>query len=216
MRRWPTAPAAKSFPEFPVSATSAPSGSGTPAQRFLRDAATKSADLMHREIIAKNMESYDAAHLRGRGRFKDWEAVRDRCQAIKREAVNHLDQYLLQFESKVISRGGHVFWAEDAEQACAYICDLARRNGVGTVVKSKSMVTEEIELSAALERIGVKAWETDLGEYIVQLRHEPPYHIVTPAMHLNRKQIGDLFREQLEPGLSDDPVELMAAARRKL
>jgi L-lactate dehydrogenase complex protein LldF len=216
MRRWPTGLAANSFSEFPVSATSAPSGSGTPAQRFLRDAAVKSADLMHREIIAKNMESYDAAHLRGRGRFKDWEAARARCQAIKREAVNHLDHYLLQFENKVISRGGHVFWAEDAEQACAYICNLARRTGVKTVVKSKSMVTEEIELSAALERTGVKAWETDLGEYIVQLRHEPPYHIVTPAMHLNRKQIGDLFREQLEPGLSDDPVELMAAARRKL
>src|SRR5262249_61658889 len=88
----------------------------TPAQRFLRDAAAKSADLMHREIIAKNMESYDAAHLRGRGRFKDWEAARARWRAIKSEAVNQLDQYLLQFESKGISRGGHVFWADDAEQ----------------------------------------------------------------------------------------------------
>ena len=188
----------------------------TPAQRFLRDAALKSADLVHREIIRKNMESYDAAHLKGRARFQDWEAARRRCQEIKREAVNHLDRYLLQFEEKVMVRGGHVFWAEDAEQACAYICDLAQRRGVKTVVKSKSMVTEEIELSHALEKLGIKAWETDLGEYIVQLRHEPPYHIVTPAMHLNRTQIGDLFRQELEPNLSDDPVELMAAARRKL
>lgn len=189
---------------------------GTPAQRFLRDAAEKSADLTHREIIRFNMESYDSAHQRGRTRIKDWEAARRRCQEIKREAVNHLDQYLLQFEENVTSRGGHVFWAEDSEQACRYVCDLAARHGVKTVVKSKSMVTEEIELSTALGKIGVKAWETDLGEYIVQLRNEPPYHIVTPAMHLNRKQIGDLFRKELEPNVSDDPVELMAAARRKL
>ena len=188
----------------------------TPAQRFLRDAAIKSADLAHREIIRKNMESYDAAHRKGRARFHDWEAARRRCQQIKREAVNHLDRYLLQFEEKVTARGGHVFWAEDAEQACNYICDLALSRGVKTAVKSKSMVTEEIELSHALEKLGIKAWETDLGEYIVQLRHEPPYHIVTPAMHLNRTQIGDLFRRELEPNLSNDPVELMAAARRKL
>jgi L-lactate dehydrogenase complex protein LldF len=188
----------------------------TPAQRFLRAAAEKSADLVHREIIRFNMESYHAAHQRGRARFQDWDAARRRCQEIKREAVNHLDQYLLQFEEKVLARGGHVFWAEDSEQACGYICDLAQRKGVKTVVKSKSMVTEEIELSAALGRLGIMAWETDLGEYIVQLRHEPPYHIVTPAMHLNRKQIGELFRKELDPTVSDDPVELMAAARRKL
>ena len=90
------------------------------------------------------------------------------------------------------------------------------RHRVKTVVKSKSMVTEEIQLAAALEKVGATVWETDLGEYIVQLRKEPPYHIVTPAMHLNREQIGDLFREKLEPDLSNDPQELVAAARRKL
>lgn len=188
----------------------------TPARRFLRDAAEKSADLVHREIIRFNMESYHAAHQRGRMRIKDWEGARHRCQEIKREAVNNLDKYLLQFEQKVIARGGHVFWAEDSAQACAYVCDLAQRHAVKTVVKSKSMVTEEIGLAHALEKLGIKAWETDLGEYIVQLRNEPPYHIVTPAMHLNRKQIGQLFREKLEPTVSDDPAELIDAARRKL
>src|SRR6266550_3625675 len=93
--------------------------SSTPAQQFLRDAATKSADLVHRDIIRRNMESYDTAHLKGRGRFKDWEAARSKCQEIKREAVNHLDKYLLQFEEKVIAHGGHVFWASDGEEACA-------------------------------------------------------------------------------------------------
>jgi L-lactate dehydrogenase complex protein LldF len=191
--------------------------SQTAAQRFLQDAALKSADLVHREIIQRGMDSYDSAHLKGRARIKDWEAARQKCQEIKREAINHLDRYLLQFEEKVISRGGHVFWAANAEEACTYVKNLATRLGVRTVVKSKSMVTEEIHLSPALEKVGIKVWETDLGEFIVQLRDEPPYHIVTPAMHLNRGQIAKLFREKLDPGIeSDDPVDLMAAARRIL
>ncbi len=189
----------------------------TAAQRFLQDAAVKSADLMHREIIRRGMDSYDVAHLKGRARIKDWEAARQKCQEIKREAINHLDRYLLQFEEKVIARGGHVFWAANSEEACAYVKNLATRLGVRTVVKSKSMVTEEIHLSPVLEKAGIKVWETDLGEFIVQLREEPPYHIVTPAMHLNRGQIAKLFREKLDPEItSDDPVDLMAVARRKL
>jgi L-lactate dehydrogenase complex protein LldF len=189
----------------------------TAAQRFLQDAAVKSADLVHREIIRRGMESYDAAFLRGRARFQDWEAARRRCQEIKREAINHLDQYLLQFEEKVTARGGHVFWAADGAEACAYVAGLASARGVRIVVKSKSMVTEEIQLSAALEKIGIKVWETDLGEYIVQLRNEPPYHIVTPAMHLNRGQIADLFRQKLGESVEgDDPVKLVALARRTL
>jgi L-lactate dehydrogenase complex protein LldF len=189
----------------------------TAAQRFLQDAAVKSADLMHREVIRRGMDSYDAAHLKGRARIKDWEAARQKCQEIKREAINHLDRYLLQFEEKVIARGGHVYWAANSEEACSYVKNLAARFGVRTVVKSKSMVTEEIHLSPALEQAGIKVWETDLGEFIVQLRNEPPYHIVTPAMHLNRGQIAQLFREKLDPAIaSDDPRDLMAVARRKL
>jgi L-lactate dehydrogenase complex protein LldF len=187
------------------------------AEKFLRDAAEKSADLVHREIIRKGMESYDVSHAKGRARFADWEAARQRCQEIKREAINNLDKYLLQFEEKVIEHGGTVYWASTSEEACQYVTELAARNKVKTVVKSKSMVTEEIHLGPALEKVGCTVWETDLGEYIVQLRKEGPYHIVTPAMHLNRKQIGDLFRDKFnEPNLSDDPQELVAAARRKL
>jgi L-lactate dehydrogenase complex protein LldF len=189
----------------------------TAAQKFLRDAATKSADLGHREIIRKNMESYEAGHQRGRSRFKDWEAARYKCQAIKREAVEHLDKYLLQFEEKVIARGGHVFWAANNEEACNYIKDLAVSRGVKTIVKSKSMVTEEMHLAPVLEAVGIKVWETDLGEYIVQLRNEAPYHIVTPAMHLDRHQIRELFREKLGEDIADaDPQKMVALARRKL
>jgi L-lactate dehydrogenase complex protein LldF len=187
------------------------------AQKFLEDAAVKSADLAHREVIRRALDSYDAAHLRGRSRIHDWEAARQRCQEIKREAINHLDRYLLQFEEKVIAHGGHVFWAADAQEACDYISNLATSRGVRTVVKSKSMVTEEIQLAPALEKAGITVWETDLGEYIVQLRNEPPYHIVTPAMHLNRRQISELFKEKLgEEVPGDDPAELVALARRTL
>src|ERR1051325_8658200 len=189
----------------------------TTAQKFLHDAATKSADLVHREIIRKNMDSYDTAHQRGRLRFKDWEAARRRCQQIKREAINHLDRYLLQFEEKVIAHGGHVFWAANGDEACAYIKDLAVSRGVKTVVKSKSMVTEEMHLAPVLEEAGIRVWETDLGEFIVQLRNEAPYHIVTPAMHLDRRQIRDLFRDKLGEDIPDaDPQKLVALARRKL
>lgn len=191
--------------------------SQTAAQRFLQDAAVKSADLMHREVIRRGMDSYDAAHLKGRTRIKDWEAARQKCQQIKREAINHLDRYLLQFEEKVTARGGHVFWAANSEEACEYVKNLATRLNVRTVVKSKSMVTEEIHLGPALEKAGIKVWETDFGEFIVQLREEGPYHIVTPAMHLLRGQIATLFEEKLGQKIeSDDPAYLMAVARRVL
>ncbi len=137
------------------------------SQEFLRRAEEKAADLTHRKIIRFNMDQYDAAVGRGQARFTDWQAAREHCQRIKWEAVNHLDRYLLQFEQKVKERGGHVFWAENSEQARQYVCDLAVARGVKKVVKSKSMVTEEIHLTPALQKLGMEVFETDLGEYIV-------------------------------------------------
>jgi len=188
----------------------------TAAQEFLRNAAEKSADLMHRQIIRRGIDQYNAAFGRGRARFLDWEAARHRCHEIKWEAINHLDRYLLEFEQRVKERGGNVFWAETAEEARTYVAELAVRCGVRKVVKSKSMVTEEIHLSPALEKLGIEVFETDLGEFIVQLRNEPPYHIVTPAMHLTRGQIATLFREKLGDVDTEDPQQLVAAARRAL
>jgi L-lactate dehydrogenase complex protein LldF len=151
---------------------------------------------------------------RGHQRYLDWEAARTACGAIKAEAIRHLDQYLEEFERNITARGGHVYWAENAAAANDYISALAKRHGVKTVVKSKSMVTEEIQVVSVLEKLGAAVWETDLGEFIVQLRQEPPYHIVTPAMHLTRHQIADLFREKLGVDVPDaDPEKLVAAAR---
>jgi L-lactate dehydrogenase complex protein LldF len=186
----------------------------TASQEFLRKAIDKSSDLDHRAIIQRGMVSYDAAVAKGKLRFADWEAARSRCSAIKAEGIANLAQYLTEFERRTTDRGGHVHWAENAEQANDYVVQLARARNVKTVVKSKSMVTEEIHLAPALEKIGVTVWETDLGEFIVQLRNEAPYHIVTPAMHLTRRQIADLFRDKLGVNVEDaDPVRLVAAAR---
>jgi L-lactate dehydrogenase complex protein LldF len=194
----------------------------TPAREFLLAAATKSADLKQRQTIRRAIDHYDASAQSGRERFLDWEAARQKCHEIKWEALNHLDQYLLEFERNVKARGGHVFWAETAEDARRYVADLATERGVHTIAKSKSMVTEEIHLTPALEKLGLRVFETDLGEFIVQLRNEPPSHIVMPAMHLTRADIAKLFEERLgeflEQGDSakDDPPQLVAAARRAL
>jgi len=186
------------------------------SREFLRRAALKTADPVHRQILRVAIQTHESAVARGRGRFRDWEAARQRCHEIKWEAVNHLDRYLLEFERRVVERGGHVFWAEDAEAARQYIAGLAARCGVRTIVKAKSMVAEEIQLTEFLEGRGIEVLETDLGEFIVQLRHEPPSHIVTPAMHLTRAQIAALFKEKLGGVDTDDPEELVAAARRTL
>ena len=188
----------------------------TPAQEFLRSAAVKSADLAHRSTIRTGIDHYEAAVERSGERFLDYEAARQRMHQIKWEAVNHLDRYLLEFEKNVTKRGGHVYWAETAEDARRYIAELAAARGVRTVVKSKSMVTEEIDLTHTLEKQGVRVCETDLGELIVQLRKEPPYHLMTPAMHLTRKQIAELFAEKYGGVESDDPEHLVAVARREL
>lgn len=193
----------------------------TAAREFLRSATRETANLPARRAIRHAVDQYDAALERGRTQFLDWEAARQKCYEIKWEALNHLDRYLLEFEERVKARGGQVFWAETAEEARRYVAEVATRCGVRTVVKSKSMVTEEIHLTPALEKLGIRVFETDLGEFIMQLRNEPPFHIVTPAMHLTRSDIAKLFHEKLADAMTsgaagDDPPELVAAARRAL
>ena len=188
----------------------------SPAQEFLRQAIEKSSDPALRAKLRKNIGSYDAAVQIGRKRCVNWEAARLHNQNVKWEAINHLERYLLQFEENVTARGGRVFWAETAQQARDYICNLAQQRGVTSVVKAKSMATEEIHLNHALEQSGIEAVETDLGEFIVQMRGEAPYHIVTPAMHLSRQEVAQTFRQKLGAIDTDDPQQLVAMARRAL
>jgi L-lactate dehydrogenase complex protein LldF len=185
-------------------------------EQFKRNATEKTADLRHRAVIQKAIATYDAAVARGRLRFADWQNARSHAAAIKWETINHLDQYLEQFERNVLANGGHVFWAETAEDARAHVLQLARQHGVEKVVKSKSMTTEEIHLNDALEAAGIHTVETDLGEYICQIRDEPPYHIVTPVMHLTKADIARTFQEKLGTPLTDSAEELTMIARARL
>jgi L-lactate dehydrogenase complex protein LldF len=146
----------------------------------------------------------------------DWEALRTRARQVKEHTINNLDYYLEQLVEKVEAHGGKVFWARTGEEVSKYIIDLAQQRGVKSVVKSKSMTTEEIELNHALEQANVRPVETDLGEYIVQIAHEKPSHIIVPAIHKTREQIEDLFAEKLDFGRPHGVPEITAIARRRL
>lgn len=146
----------------------------------------------------------------------DWEGARERARAIKDETLLHLDRYLEQFTANAERAGARVHWARDAAEACEIIGRIAEERGARTVVKSKSMATEEIHLNAALTRRGIEPIETDLGEYIIQLAGETPSHIVAPAIHKTRAQIAALFAEKLGIAPSEDAAALTAAARQTL
>lgn len=128
-------------------------------------------------------------------RMPEFEALRDRARDIKNHALAHLDFYLERFERKVLALGGHVHWAPTAEDARRIVLDLCRQANARTVAKSKSMIAEEIGLNEHLEAHNIAPIETDLGEYIIQLRQEPPSHIIAPAVHLTKDQVADTFHE---------------------
>ena len=142
-----------------------------------------------------------------------WEELRERGRQIKTNAIANLDTYIAMLEERVTANGGHVHFAKDAEEANAIVVDIAKQHGVKLVVKSKSMASEETRVNDALAREGIRAVETDLGEYIVQLADETPFHIVAPAIHKTREDVAELFAEKINrPGLVE--IEDMAAAAR--
>jgi L-lactate dehydrogenase complex protein LldF len=147
----------------------------------------------------------------------EWELLRSRAEAIKKHTLSRLAEYLEQFEENAKRLGATVHWALDAAEHNQIVRGLLRERSVTRVVKSKSMLTEECGLNPFLEHHGVEVTDTDLGEWIVQLRREPPSHIVLPAIHLRKREIGDLFAEKIgtTPG-AGDPEYLTHAARRHL
>ena len=185
-----------------------------PVLQFRQDATRVSADLRHRSTIQTALKKYEVARDARHSLFQDYQAARQRAAEIKYDAVNHLDTMLTQFASNLEANGGHVHWASTAEQAREIILGIVRSHGAKSVVKSKVMTGEEIHLNEALENAGYSVVESDLGEYIVQLRKEPPYHFVFPAMHLSRGEISALFEKELGSAPTNDPQELTMIARR--
>ena len=185
-----------------------------PAKEFKTMAKRLTADLRHRSLIQKALSGYYAKRDENKSRYQSWQGARELAAETKFEAVNHLDKYLVEFADKIAARGVHVHWCPDGKSAREAILGIAKDNGVRSIIKSKSMTSEEIHLNDALEAAGYGVFESDLGEYIVQLRHEPPYHIVFPAMHLTRGEISDLFHKELGSDPTDSPEELTMIARR--
>ena len=142
-----------------------------------------------------------------------WESWREQARRIKEHTIGHLDHYLAMLERNVRAAGGQVHFAGDANQANAIVSEIASRNGVRTVTKSKSMVSEELGLNHVLESRGIDVFETDLGEYIIQLAEETPSHLVAPALHKTRGQVAQLFAEQLGVPYSEDIEEMARVAR---
>jgi L-lactate dehydrogenase complex protein LldF len=145
-----------------------------------------------------------------------FERLRDRAREVKREVIEHLDSYLAQFADNVERNGGKVHWASTAEEVCRIVVDIARRSGAREVVKAKSMLGEEVEVNHALEAAGIRAAETDLGEFIIQLAGERPAHIVAPAIHMTREDVSELFVTHLQAERTVVPEQLTAIARRAL
>lgn len=188
----------------------------TKVAQFLTDSEHKAFDLEHRRKIRFNIGKYNAAVQTGLGWYQDHELARERASYLKATAINNLDHYLLEFEKNFTKRGGKVIWAQNADEALLEIGKIMQRKRARTVVKAKSMTTEEIHLNKYLGKNGIDSVETDLGEFIVQLNGERPYHIVTPAMHLSKKDIADIFVKHLKIEPTDDAQKLVLTARHLL
>ncbi|MFF9850527.1 lactate utilization protein B [Streptomyces litmocidini] len=178
---------------------------------------TLRANLRHATHTIRDKRARAVAEL------DDWAALREAGKRIKDETLRHLDAHLLRLEESVTAAGGTVHWAADAAEANRIVTDLVRATGETEVVKVKSMATQEIGLNEHLEAEGIRAYETDLAELIVQLGEDRPSHILVPAIHRNRGEIRDIFTSQMgkwgrpaPEGLSDTPAELAEAARLHL
>jgi L-lactate dehydrogenase complex protein LldF len=183
---------------------------------FLAKSKVKAADLEHKRKLAFNIDKYAQTVVKGKQQYADLDLARKRAKNVKWKAIENLDKHLEMFETNFTARGGKVIWAEDANEALEEILKICKSKNAKQVVKSKSMVTEEIHLNDFLAKHNIESVETDLGEYIQQLDGEAPYHIVTPAMHKSKEDVAKLFHEKLgvEPNLT--PSELTQIARVNL
>ncbi|HEX5152058.1 MAG TPA: LutB/LldF family L-lactate oxidation iron-sulfur protein [Parafilimonas sp.] len=183
---------------------------------FKAKSTIKAANLDHRRKINFNIGKYNAVVPQGKAQFDNLAAAREHAKNVKWQAIEKLDEMLEQFENNISIRGAKVIWAETADDALHEIEKICKAKNCKTLVKSKSMVTEEIHLNKFLAKHGIESIETDLGEYIQQLDEEPPYHIVTPAMHKSKEDVAKLFAEKLNVPAGLSPQQLTLVARERL
>lgn len=189
-------------------------------RRFVEASRAALADPALRPALARLKTHFAQGRANAAARFGDFEGLREDGRAIRDRALARLDVLLESFERNVAACGGRVHWARDAEEARAIVLSILRARGATSVIKGKSMASEEVALNPFLESNGIRAVETDLGEYIVQLRDEPPSHIIAPAFHLAKEQVAETFRAahtSLDPARPlSERAALVGEARRVL
>ncbi|HXP30099.1 MAG TPA: LutB/LldF family L-lactate oxidation iron-sulfur protein [Stellaceae bacterium] len=169
--------------------------------------------------MAMLREGFPGRRANAVARLPEFEALRNEGAAIKDHVLENLDFYLERFEHNAVAAGGHVHWCRTSDEACAAVLAICRALGAKTATKGKSMIGEEIAINDYLEANGVTPIETDLGEYIVQIRHEPPSHIIAPAIHLLKEQVADSFRAthtHLDPARPLDEARQMCDEARQI
>ena len=190
------------------------------ARNFPANARAALGDTQLQEALQRLRGGFVEGRRRVVAKLPEFDALRDRAAEIRSHTIAHLDQYLVQFEERARLAGGQVHWCRDADDARATILEICQAAGARLVTKGKSMIGEEIALNNYLEANGIEPVETDLGEYIIQLRREMPSHIIAPATHLSKEQVADSFRRHhrnLDPARPlDEPAALLAEARTLL
>ena len=186
------------------------------SSKFLLDSENIAFDLQHRNTIRFNISKYDSAVKNGLERYSNIELAKQKASVIKDKVQSNWADFLLEFEQNISNRGTKVIWSRTGNELLEKLIDILISKGVKVLVKSKSMTTEEIELNDYLETRNIESVETDLGEFIVQVAGEKPYHIVTPAMHKSKEDVAELFNEKFNTPLSYSPEELTSYVRSVL
>jgi L-lactate dehydrogenase complex protein LldF len=185
-------------------------------EKFISDSELKSFDIAHRKTIAFNISRYDISVKKGKLQYCNLDLAKKRAANIKHRVLENLENMLKEFELNISSRGVKVLWALNVDDARKAVVDILEKHHVKLVVKSKSMITEELGLVECLEKNGIDAIETDLGEYIVQISNDKPYHIVTPVMHKSAKDVAEIFNQKFGLPIDSTPTEITAFVRDTL
>lgn len=185
-------------------------------QKFQEDAQRKSFDSKHRQTIQFNISRYNASVNKGMQQYQNLDLARRQAAQKKQKCIENLENHLKEFEQNFTRNRGHVIWAQDAREANVAILKILQKHQVKKLVKSKSMVTEELELDSFLQTHDIESIETDLGEFIVQISGDRPYHIVTPVMHKSAEDIASLFHEKYGLPENSTPEQITTFVRKTL
>lgn len=185
-------------------------------QKFLEDSEQRAFDPEHRKRLNYNIGKYDIQVSKGKEQYQNLELAKRRAANLKHKTLNNLDKYLAEFENNFSKRGGKIVWATSEKEAQKEILHIIKKSKAQVIVKQKTMVSEELELNELFEKNKREVFETDLGEFIVQIAGEKPYHILTPAMHKSKEDVAKLFHEKFNLPTDCSPEQITRFVRDKL